>query len=205
MIKIFYGDDRIKAQLEVKKTLGDNYEVIEGDTIETEDMPSIFWGSSLFAPQRNVLVKDLSLNKAAWDLLPQYLKTEHRIVVWEQKLKKNTKTYKALTAAHVVMREFKLEASPDARLVFDILDTAWVDGPKAVKMLEKIENTQDVYMFLGLMATQAINKYDRSATTKTKRVLKELAKLDMQLKTTKSAGQPWSLIEAFLLRVQDIK
>ena len=205
MIKIFYGNDRVKAQLEVKKTLGEGYEVIEGENVTSEDMPSIFWGSSLFAPKRNILVKDLSTNKEAWSLLPQYLKTEHRIVVWEQGLKKNTKVYKELTKAHVAMREFRLADSPDMRLVFNILDTAWFNGPKAVKMLEKLENDQDPYRFMGLMATQAINKYTNRPNAKTKKVLKELAKLDMQLKTTKFSSQPWSLIEAFLLRVQEIK
>ena len=205
MIKIFYGDDRIKAQLEAKKVLGDNYEVIEGENISPENLPSIFWGSSLFAPKRQILLKDLSQNKEVWELLPQYLNTEHKIVIWEQQLRKNTKVYKALTAAGIKPREFKAEVSPDARLVFNILDTAWTDGPRAVKMLEKIENIQDQRMFVGLMATQAINKYDKMHDSKSRTVLKELAKLDMQLKATKSAGQPWSLIEAFLLRVQEMR
>ena len=205
MIKIFYGEDRIKTQLEARKTLGDNYEVIYGESLTPENMPSVFWGSSLFAPQRNILIKDLSFNKNVWELLPQYLTTEHNIVIWEQKLNKNTKVYKALKKSGLEPKEFPAKASPDISLAFNILNTAWRDGPKAVEMLEKIENIQDQRMFIGLMTTQSIRKYDTTHSHKSKTVLKELAKLDMQLKATKSTGQPWSLIEAFLLRVQEMK
>ena len=40
--------------------------------------------------------------------------------------------------------------------MFEIFDVALVDGPKAMKMVEKIENKNDPYRFVGLLATQAI-------------------------------------------------
>ena len=62
MIKIFYGDDRVKAQAAIKKLLGDDYEVIEGENLLPSDMASVFYGGSLFSDERKILIKDLSTN-----------------------------------------------------------------------------------------------------------------------------------------------
>ena len=69
-----------------------------------------------------------------------------------------------------------------------------------MKELEKIEQTQDPYMFFGLMVSQALRKLEwRPQGTKEKRVLRELATVDMQMKST--AVEPWMLIKSFLLRL----
>ena len=61
MIKIFYGNDRQKAQEAVNKILGKEYELIEADSITRADMDSIFRGTSLFGENRKILLKDLML------------------------------------------------------------------------------------------------------------------------------------------------
>ena len=69
-----------------------------------------------------------------------------------------------------------------------------------MRELEKIERTQDPYMFFGLMVSQALKKLEwRPQGTKEKRSLKELSIIDMQMKST--AVEPWMLIKSFLLRL----
>ena len=63
MIKIFYGNDRQKAQLAIAKLLGDDYEVIEAENITRGDMESIFKGTSLFGETRRILLTGLNENK----------------------------------------------------------------------------------------------------------------------------------------------
>ena len=90
----------------------------------------------------------------------------------------------------------------NVNLVFDIYKTAKRDGKKAVKMLESIENEQDPYMFLGLLVSQALKDFTMRQGTKEKRVLVELSKLDLQMKTT--SMQPFSLLKSFLLQVSSL-
>ena len=68
MIKIVTGDDRVKAQQEIKKNLGARYEVFEGKTIDGSSLPSIFLGTSLFSPRRNIVIKDFSENKGVFKI-----------------------------------------------------------------------------------------------------------------------------------------
>ena len=96
MIKIFTGDDRIKAKQEITKFLGTDYEVIEGPELNPTDLPSIFLGGSLFQPTRNILIRDLSTNKSVFEKLPDYLESPHQIAILEFKLDKRSTTYKAL-------------------------------------------------------------------------------------------------------------
>ncbi len=144
------------------------------------------------------MIKDLGENKDAFLKIGDYLKTEHEVILFESKLDKRTVVVKDLKAAGVEMREFKAEEK-DMRAVFGIFDTAWRDGKKAVEMLEKIEDEQVPLQFVGLMATQAIKRYELRQGEKEKRVLKELSKLDIQLKTTPFS--PWLLVKSFLLQV----
>ena len=196
MLRIFYGDDRVKAQAEIKKFFGGEYEVFEGVDLTAEDLPSVFLGVSLFAEKRKILIKDLGENKAAWEKLPEYTKTEHDVVVWESKLDKRTVAYKTLAKNKVEMKEFKTLVAPDTKMVFDIYDVALRDGKRAVEMVEKIESVQDPYMFFGLLVSQALKR-------KEKRVLKELSKLDIQMKST--SLQPWTLVKSFLLQVSSLR
>ena len=85
--------------------------------------------------------------------------------------------------------------------MFGILDTAMRNGAEAVKAVEKIEEKQDPYMFFGLLVTQALKKYGMRQGTKEKKILKILAELDMQMKTT--AMEPWLLVKAALVRIAE--
>ena len=57
----------------------------------------------------------------------------------------------------------------------------------------------DPYMTLGAFASSALKKFEAHPGRKEKRVLKELSKLDMQMKTT--TMDPWVIISSFLLRI----
>lgn len=200
MMKIFYGDDRIGAEKEIKRFFGEDYEVVEGENLEISDMPSLFFGETLFGEKRRILIKDLSEKTACWSEFIKYLDTEHEVVVWESKIDKRTATYKDLLKQNknIEMREFKSVEPPEKKLVFDVFDTAWRgDGMAAVAIVEKIEITNDPYMFMGLMVSQVLKKIDGSF--RTERAVKILAECDMKMKTT--GFEPWILVKSALLQI----
>ncbi len=201
MIKIFYGDDRVRAKDEIIKFLGKDYEVFDGPDLTPEDLPSLFFGASLFATERSILIRDFSTNKVVFDKLPDYLTTPHKIALLELKLDKRSTTYKDLKNK-LEIREFALPANQNFSLVFDIYKTAKNDGKKAVSMLEKIKQDEDPMMFFGLLVSQAIKDFSTKQGTKEKRVLEELSRTDMLMKSTST--QPWLLIESFLLQVSSL-
>lgn len=203
MLRVFVGEDRLAAETALKRLIGGNYEVFEGETLTVGDLPSIFQGTSLFeAGKRRVLLKNLSENAAVWEKIAEYAETEHEVVVWELKADKRSVGYKNLKAAGVEIQEFALKAKPEAKMVFGVLDTALRDGKRAVAQVEQIELEQDPYMFFGLLVTQALKKFEQRGGAREKRLLKELAKLDIEMKTT--GLEPWMLIKAFLLRVKSM-
>ncbi len=215
MLRIFYGENRLEAEKAVKRTLGEGYEVFEGESLTVGDLPSIFQGTSLFGGGsgsgaggfgggvRRILLKNLGENAEVWAKLADYIETEHEVVVWEGKIDKRSTGYKQLKDAGVEMEEFAALKKPEAGLVFGILDTAMRNGEKAVRDLEKIEADQDPFMFFGLLVTQVLKKYEYSGGgARDRRILKELAKVDLQMKST--GVEPWMLIKSFLLRVGKI-
>ena len=177
MIRIFYGDDRVRAKKEIERILGNDYEIIDGVDLELDALPTLFLGASLLTPARKILIRDLSVNKLAFEKLPEYLDSPHEIIIFELKLDKRSATYKAVKDK-IECKEFVLPKNPNLGLVFNIYNTAKNDGKKAVEMLEKIKQEEEPMMFFGLMVSQA---------------------LDMQLKS--SPVEPWLLIKAFLLRL----
>lgn len=203
MLRVFVGEDRVSAEMALKRLIGDNYEVFEGENLGAGDLPSIFQGASLFeAGKRRILLKNLSENAAVWEKIAEYAETEHEVVVWELKIDKRSVGYKNLKAAGVEIQEFTLKAKPEVKMVFGVLDMALRDGRRAVAQVEQIELEQDPYMFFGLLVTQALKKLEQRGGVREKRLLKELAKLDMEMKTT--GLEPWMLIKAFLLRVKSL-
>lgn len=200
MFKVFYGDDRVATESAITSLLGPKYEIFEGENLEVQDLPSIFLGTSLFnTEQRQILLKDLSENASVWEKIPDYLETSHEVVLWEKKLDKRSVVYKRLKETGVELREFPERQKPEAKLVFGILETAMRDGERAVRMVEQIELMQDPYMFFGLMVTQALKRFEGRQGIRERQMIKELAKLDLQMKTT--ALDPWLLVKSFLLRV----
>ncbi len=207
MIRIFTGDDRKRAFSEIKRVLGLNYEVFEGERVEPSLLPSIFLGTSLFAAKREILIKDLSENRESFQAfaenLSKFLKTDAEVVLWETKLDKRTTAFREIKKQGIEIREFKEAAKVDIRRVFGIYDLALRDGKKAVEELEKIEAEEDPYMFFGVLVSQALKRFEqRPRGEKEKRVLKELSKLDKQMKST--GFQPWILVKGFLVRLKEI-
>ena len=202
MIKIFYGDDRVRAKAEITKFLGTkDYEIIEGADLASADLPSIFLGNSLFTDTRAILIRDFTANRPVYEQLPEYLNTPHQIAILDAKIDKRSATYKSLKD-QIEFQEFTLPKNPNLNLVFDIYRTAKHDGEKAVKMLEKIQYEEDPIMFCGLLISQALKDFNQKQGTKEKRVLKELSKLDLDLKST--SLRPWLLVQSFLLRLSSL-
>ena len=201
MIRLFTGENRIRANQAVSQILGENYEIIEGTDLTPNDLPSIFQGASLFSVKRNILIRDLSDNKPTFEKIPEYLDTPHDVIILELKLDKRSATYKMLKD-QIEIRDFPMPKDPNINLVFDIYRTAKVNGKKAVKDLDKIKHHEDPIRFCGLMISQALKDYRAHQGTKEKRALKELSKLDLDLKTT--SLEPWLLIQSFLLRVSSL-
>ena len=200
MIRIFYGDNRVMAQKVIKQQLGD-YEIIEADKIQRDDMPSVFLGTSLFGEIRSILIKDLSENKECWEILPNFIEgCPHHIVIWETKLDKRSAVYKTLSKnKYVELKEFKMAEDPNKKLVFDIFDTAFRgDGKKAAQMVEKIEVTNDPFSFMGLMTTMAIKKLQYN-NSRAAGAIKILAQADLDMKST--SIEPWTIVKAALLKI----
>lgn len=202
MIRIFFGEDRVTISSAVRKELGEDYEIFEGENLSVDDLPNIFLGTSLFGETRRILIKDLAENKDVFEKIQDYLKTTHNVVLWETKLDKRSAIYKTLSKEKVEMTEFKLLAPTNSKEVFDIFDVALYDGQRAIKMVEKIQETNDPFMFVGLLASQAIKKFEFRQGRKEKRVLKELSNLDIQMKST--SIEPWTLIKLSLLKLSSL-
>ncbi len=200
MMRVFYGDDRLRAQNAIEKILGENYEVFESENLDVGDMDSIFLGTSLFAENRKILVKDLGENKSCFAKLGDYASTPHEVVVWETKLDKRSVVYKDLVKQKIELKEFKLPEPVDKKQVFDVFEMAWRGNASgAVELCEKIEATNDPYMFFGLMISQALRKMDMGLSEKSKRALKILAEYDLKIKST--GIEPWILIKACLIKL----
>ena len=205
MLKIFYGDDRGKIQSAIDKLLGSDYEVIEAESLRSEDMDSIFMGASLFGESRKIVIKDLSINSDCFARLPDYFDTPHQVVIWELNLDKRTATYKALAKKKIIVQEFKTPESVDSRLVFEVFEKAWRgDGRGAVELCDKINSTNDPYMFFGLMVTQALKKMDVATSfARAIKVVKILGEIDIKMKST--AIDAWVLIRLALMGIAGSK
>ena len=200
MIRVFYGDDRLKAKQEIGRLLGADYEVLDSADLSINDLPSIFYGTSLFTANRHILIHDFTANKLAYDELPKYLDTPHEVILFETKFDKRTTAYKALKD-QIEFREFKLPETTDFRIVFDIYKTAKHDGKKAIQMLESIKPNEDPIKFTGLLVSQALKDFAANPTRKG--TLKELALTDLAMKSSKV--DPWLLVESFLLRLKTLQ
>lgn len=200
MIRIFTGDDRVRAMQEIEKLLDSAHETFDAADLDQSDLLNIFEGASLFSDTRKILLRDLSSNKSAWDDLPKYLNTKNDVILLETKLDKRTATFKEIKDK-VEVREFKLPESANFSLVFDIYRTAKRDGRRAVKMLEQIKPSEDPIKFTGLLVSQALKDFASNPQgIKERKTLKDLAKLDLAEKTT--SIDPWLLVESFLLNLR---
>ncbi len=198
MIEVYYGENRNEAVEVAKKTLGEGYEVIEGTELEPNDLMNIFWGRSLLSETRAILIRDFFTNKVVSGELKKFLETRHKIILLETKIDKRSSIYKELVGK-IEFREFKMPRDFNAGKVFDIYKIAKRDGVKAVSELEKIETEEEPIMFVGLLASQALKDYKARPGEQEKKILKQLAKLDLELKSSKI--EAWALVKACLLRL----
>lgn len=211
MIRVFYGSDRVRISSEIKKMLGEDYEIFEGEKLSAQDIMNICQGMSLFGDKRKILIRDLTpARKDEGDAagvdyyteLAKYIGTPHTIAIWETNVSRK-KSFKDFCKMKGVKAEKFEERKPfDANKIFGVVDTAFLDGKKAVSMLSKIEDENDPYMFIGLLTSKLCEKYKYSRSEKDKRALEELAQLDMLTKTSKI--DPWRLVEGFLVRLSEL-
>ena len=204
MIKIFYGNDRQKAQLAIAKLLGDDYEVIEAENITRGDMESIFKGTSLFGETRRILLKGLNENKECWEVLPEYLETTHEMVIWLSALDKRSTVYKAIAKRkEVEVKEFAQEEKVDRFLAFKIADEAFAGhGARAVKMCEELEQTSDAYLTMGAFVSQASKKLEMGKMNAVG-AIKVLAKADLDMKSAAVDG--WGILKIALLKISSTR
>ena len=198
MIRVFYGDDRVRANREIKKILGDEYEVVDGAELQLFELASLFLGNSLFDEKRRILVRDIAVNKVSSENLLKYLETPHEIVILELKVNKNSVFYKSLNKK-VEFKEFKLPEKSFYVEVSNIYNMAKKDGKRAVEILKELETSEDPMGFLGMIITLALKEFEKKQGSKEKRVLEELSKLDLDMKSTSLS--PWLLLRSFLLRL----
>ena len=203
MIKVFYGNDRQQAQLAIDKILGDDYELIEAESIERGDMDSIFRGTSLFGETRKILLKNLNENKECWESFPNYLDTTHKLIIWLVTLDKRSAVYKKLEKSkEIEFKEFKLAEKVDKFLAFSIAKAAFAGrGVKAVKMCEEAEATEDPYLTMGAIISHAL-KLLAAGNSKAARAVKILAEADMDMKS--AAVDAWNIVKIALLKISRI-
>jgi hypothetical protein len=205
MIHLFYGEDRLKSEADAKRVLGDEYEVIDADNLEIADLPTIFMGASLFdTDARKILIKGLGETKALFDEIEKYLDTPHEIVILENKISGTWSSLKNLKKSDKIdLKENKFEIDDSKKwLSFNIYSDALKNPEKALKTLRANEDTEDPYAMLGAWATSAIKNLKTSSTPKNRKIVKELAEIDMLMKTTTYSNNPWLLLESFIIRLK---
>ena len=206
MIYIFDGEDRKKAEQKAQMILGEKIEIIDADNIDLAELESIFLGVTFFEAERRILIKDLFLKKDLVEKLPSLINTPHKIVLLETKLDKRGAVYKELVKLAKTNKEIKFETfaaaeqAVDRNAVFRIFDLAMTDGRRAVKNLQAIEADNDPYATIGAWTKKACDLLERNPQ-KARAILKELAKIDVLVKSTDFSKEPWTLLEGFLLRI----
>lgn len=203
MLQVFYGDDRVRAQKDIKSILGKDYEVFDGVNMHLSDMDSIFRGTTLFAENRKILIRDLGENKdGCFEALLSYKDTEHEVIVWESKLDGRSGTAKEIKK-ELRCVDYKLTPTRDNFFAFKIFDQAWSGrGKEAVAMCEEIRFEEAPYQLIGSFTWKAIDKLDKGGGEKARQVVKLLAEADMDMKSAKV--EPWLIVEGCLLEIASL-
>jgi hypothetical protein len=200
MIRVFFGDDRALAVKQIKRLLGDDYEVIEGENIDVNMVAPIFLGASLFEEKRKILIRDLSANLAAFEQVTKYTQTKNEVIIFETKFDKRLKVAKELAKAGIELREFKKLEKINSKEIFNVFNLALTgQNKRAVTLLRCFENDEDPMAYIGLLTTQAIRELETKGGTRERKIIKKLSKLDMDTKSSKF--EAWDLVESFLLTI----
>lgn len=119
MITVLTGDNNFemtRALDAIAASFDGAPEKIDGSNLELSHLPDLLLGATLFADKRLVIIRDLSDNKALWDVLPDWLPkidNDIHLVLVEPKPDKRTKTFKELKK-HAEVREFAVWGDRDA-------------------------------------------------------------------------------------------
>ena len=206
MIHLYFGEDRLKSEEMAKKILGSNYENIDAENLEIEDLPTLFLGTSLFdSGERKILIKGLGERKELFEEIEKYLDTPHEIVILENKINGNWTGLKNLKKAkNIDLVENKIPEDKEKRnLAFNVYDMALRNPEKAVEKLRENEDEIDPYATLGAWGFKALENLKKAPNSaKNRSIVKELAKIDSLLKTTKFSERPWLVLESFLLNLK---
>jgi len=119
MITLLTGENTFETS-EAAKALVSSFdgraEHIDGSGVELKGLPDLLMGSTLFAEQRLVIIKDLSQNSSVWEKLPEWLSRisdDIHVVLVDAKPDKRTSAYKAVKAAATI-REFPAWSDRDS-------------------------------------------------------------------------------------------
>lgn len=111
MITVLIGENSFEITRAIKYLEADFAgvaEKVDGEELELKQLPDLLMGTTLFAPKRLVIIKNLSENKAVWEKLPEWLgrlSDDVHVVLVEPKPDRRSSTYKALQKAATV-RQF---------------------------------------------------------------------------------------------------
>lgn len=158
----------------------------------------------------------------SYEILMKYANSPHEIVIWETNLSRK-KTFKEFCALKQVRQE-KIDAveKVDRLAIFRLFDEIWegrlTATPKNARLAASAngfsergktttssenailrryhELNSDPYLTVGALASWSVNKYKFRFGAREKRLVKAVAELDMQTKSSKIA--PELLVEAFL-------
>ena len=118
MITVLAGENSFEISRELERLATDfdgTAEKFDASELELRQFPDLVMGATLFADKRLVIIKDLSENKALWNMLSEWLSRvsdDVHLVLVDEKPDKRTKTYKDLQKAADV-HEFKLWSERD--------------------------------------------------------------------------------------------
>lgn len=121
MITWFTGENTFDIQHAVKAITADFdgvAEKVDGTTLELKHIPDLLMGGTLFASKRLVIIKDLSLNSAVWEKLPEWIdriSDDITLVLIDTKPDKRTTGYKEVKK-RVELKEFAVWGDRDQAL-----------------------------------------------------------------------------------------
>lgn len=97
-----------EALKEIERTFSGVVERVDGTELSLPQLPDLLMGLSLFAPERLVVISNISQNSSLWEKLPDWLERisdDIHVVFIDTKPDKRTTSYKALKAV-AVLKEF---------------------------------------------------------------------------------------------------
>lgn len=102
MITFIFGENSFEVEQKLALLTSEPdflYEKINGLDLDLYGLVDIFSGASLFAGQRNIVIRNLSQNKPIWTKLADFLKkskTDNNLLIVESAVDKRTATFKQL-------------------------------------------------------------------------------------------------------------